>query len=121
MHELSVCQALLTQVAEVAANRGADRIVRITIEVGPLSGVEPALLVHAFEIMRIGSCASEATLSIEATAVEIACLSCGAHSQTAPNRLVCSVCGGYRARVIAGEELRLRRVELHVAPQASAA
>jgi hydrogenase nickel incorporation protein HypA/HybF len=121
VHELSVCQALLNQVAELAADRGADRVIRITIEVGPLSGVDPGLLASAFEIVRAGTCAAGAALSIEATAVEIACLSCAAKTRTAANRLVCAACGGYRTRVVTGEELRLRRVELHLPPQASAA
>jgi hydrogenase nickel incorporation protein HypA/HybF len=72
VHELSICQALLNQVAEIAA-------------------------------------------------AEIACLCCGTHSRPPPNRLVCTGCGGFRTRVVAGEELRLRRVELQVPPQASAA
>lgn len=112
LHELSICQALLTQVTEIASDRGASTVQSITIEVGPLSGVEPALLASAFEILRAGGCAAGATLSINATAVKIKCLACGVQSQTAPNRLVCAACDGYRVRIVAGDELRLRRVEL---------
>jgi hydrogenase nickel incorporation protein HypA/HybF len=112
VHELSVCQALLAQVTEIALDRGASSVARIHVEVGPLCGVEPALLASAFEIVRAGSCAAAATLFIEITAVTISCLSCSAQSLTRPNRLLCSVCGGFRTRVIAGDELRLRRVEL---------
>jgi hydrogenase nickel incorporation protein HypA/HybF len=115
VHELSVCQAMLTQVAELAAVRGASVVEKITIEVGPLSGVEPALLASAFEILRAGGCAAEATLSIELTPVTIGCLACGGQSQTSPNLLVCALCGGFRTRIVAGDELRLRRVELRVA------
>ena len=93
MHELSVCQALLTQVAEIAVGRGASVVERITIEVGPLSGVEPALLASAFAVLRAGGCSAEATLSIESTPVTIGCLTCGAQSQTSPSRLVCAKCG----------------------------
>jgi len=114
VHELSVCQALLTQVAEIAADRGARAVGRITVEIGPLSGVDPSLLATAFTVARAGGCAAGATLSIEITAVEISCLACAARSQTASNRLVCGTCGGYRVRVVAGEELRLRRVELQM-------
>jgi hydrogenase nickel incorporation protein HypA/HybF len=114
VHELSVCQALLTQVAEIAAGRGASVVERITIEVGPLCGVEPALLASAFAIVRCGTCAAEAELTIESTTVTIGCMACGARSQTEPNRLVCAVCGGFRTRVMAGDELRLRRVELRM-------
>ena len=121
MHELSVCQALLTQVAEIAKDRGANAVERIVIEIGPLAGVEPALLAQAFVFARAGSCAAEAALSIETTEVSVRCLGCGAQSQTPANRLVCAACGGYRTRVIAGDELRLRRVELRVSQPASAA
>jgi hydrogenase nickel incorporation protein HypA/HybF len=121
VHELSVCQALLTQVTEIVAGQGAADVARITIEVGPLSGIDAALLCSAFAILRAGGCAAGATLSIEPTAVEIACLTCGGQSQTAPNRLVCGFCGGYRTRIVAGDELRLRRIELRVPQRASAA
>ncbi len=106
---------------EIAANRGADAVERIVIEVGPLSGVEPKLLARAFDVLRAGSCAADAVLSIESPAVTIRCLACGAQSQTAPNRLVCTECGGYRSRIVTGDELHLRRVELRVPQPASAA
>lgn len=114
VHELSVCQALLAQVAEIAAARGATVVERITIEVGPLSGVEPALLARAFGMMRAGGGAADAELLIESTSVTIDCTNCGAQSQTGPNRLVCAECGGFRTRIVAGDELRLRRVELQM-------
>jgi hydrogenase nickel incorporation protein HypA/HybF len=114
LHELSVCQALLAQVREIASGSGAAAVARIVIEVGPLSGIEPALLERAFAAMRAGSCAADAVLSIETPDVRIRCMTCDAQSQTSPNRLVCAVCGGFRTRIVAGDELRLRRVELNV-------
>jgi len=112
VHELSVCQALLTQVTTIAMSRGASAVQRIAIEVGPLCGVEPALLVRAFEVLRIGSCAAQAVLSIESPPISIRCRSCDAQSRAEPNRLVCSACGDFRTHVVSGDELRLRRVEL---------
>jgi hydrogenase nickel incorporation protein HypA/HybF len=112
VHELSVCQALLAQVTAIAAVHGTRTVTRITVEVGPLSGVEPALLAHAFVVARAGSCAADAALLIEIPAVTISCLTCGAESQTPPNRLLCGACDGYRTRVVSGDELRLLRVEL---------
>ncbi len=105
---------MLTQVADLAARRGASVVKRITVEVGPLSGVEPALLASAFEVLRAGGCAAEASLSIESTIVTIGCLNCGGQSHTSPSRLVCALCGEFRTQILAGDELRLRRVELRV-------
>jgi hydrogenase nickel incorporation protein HypA/HybF len=120
VHELSVCLALLRQVAKIAEDRGVLAVERITVEVGPLSGVEPALLAGAFSIARAGGCAAQAALVIESTTVAIDCVSCGAQSLTEPNRLLCSVCGGFITRIVAGDELRLRRVELRVPGSAAA-
>ena len=43
MHELSVCLSLLDQVERIAREHGADRVVRIVLRIGPLSGVEAPL------------------------------------------------------------------------------
>jgi hydrogenase nickel incorporation protein HypA/HybF len=114
VHELSVCQALLTQVTDIAMESGASAVARIIVEVGPLSGIDPALLASAFDVVRAGSYASGAELSIETMPVTISCLVCGTESQTLPNRLLCAGCGGYRTRVVSGDELRLRTVELRM-------
>jgi hydrogenase nickel incorporation protein HypA/HybF len=114
VHELSVCQALLSEVTAIAKGQGAEAIERIVLEVGPLSGVDAGLLARAFDIARTGSCAADAALSIETPPVTVCCMSCGARSRAAPNRLVCDACGGYRTRIVAGDELNLRRVELRM-------
>lgn len=118
VHELSICLALLGQVTQIARDRGGLAIERITIEVGPLSGVEPTLLAGAFSMARAGGCAERAVLVIESTAVTVHCMSCGERSQTGANRLSCSACGGFSTRVVAGDELRLCRVELKTPPSA---
>jgi hydrogenase nickel incorporation protein HypA/HybF len=111
---MAVCQALLSQVAQIAQQHGAEAVACITVEIGPLSGVEPEQLRRAFAVMRAGSGSAAAELLIETVAVEVHCLACGADSETPVNRLVCRTCGGFRTRVIAGDELRLRRIELRV-------
>ena len=121
MHELSICQALLEQVAEIAVQHGAQCVDRITVEVGPLSGVEPELLVRAFEFARVGGCAAGAVLSIKRIEITVSCLTCGAESGAEPNCLICARCGAYRTRVVAGDELRLRNIELRAPERRSAA
>lgn len=114
MHELSICQALLAQVEDLAMTHGARSVEHITIDLGPLSGVDATLLADAYNIMRAGSCAAQAPLKIETIQVRVVCDLCGAQSAATPNRLVCADCGHYRTRVVAGDELRLRRVELRL-------
>jgi hydrogenase nickel incorporation protein HypA/HybF len=126
MHELSVCQALLAQVAQLLQARGgaegARQVERITIEIGPLAGVEPALLARAFGFARLGTAAAQADLVIETVEVTVRCLVCGQQSAAQVNRLLCAACGGFRVRLVTGDELRLRSVELRPdAPSAATA
>jgi hydrogenase nickel incorporation protein HypA/HybF len=112
MHELSVCQGLLGQVDEIARRERALRVDRITLRVGPLSGVVPELLQQAFEIARAGSVAARAELHIENLPVRVRCTRCGAETDALPNRLLCGSCGDYRTRLLSGDELLLASVEL---------
>lgn len=112
MHELSICQQLLTQVARVAAEHGAARVDRIRVSAGPLSGVEPQLLQQAFTLARAGTIAAEADLEIRSAPVRIRCRDCRETSEVPPNRLLCPHCRQWQVDVVAGEELILERVEL---------
>jgi hydrogenase nickel incorporation protein HypA/HybF len=114
MHELSICQALLDQVERIAQEHGASRVERILLKVGPLSGVEPALLQHAYPLAAAGTIAEDATLVIEPAPVRVRCNDCGAESDAAPNRLLCGVCGGWRTRLISGDEMLLANLELSI-------
>jgi hydrogenase nickel incorporation protein HypA/HybF len=112
MHELSVCQQLLSQATRVAREHGAQRIERIVVAAGPLSGVEPDLLLQAFSVARAGSMAEAAELDIERGVVVVRCQSCRTESEVAPNRLLCAKCGNWQVEVIQGEDLLLLSLEL---------
>ena len=118
MHELAVCQALLTEVRHLARER-AGALQRIVLRVGPLSGVEPQLLARAFDVARAGSVAAQAELHIEPAAVRVHCLECGVESDAVANRLVCACCGAWRTRLLEGDELVLQRLEFAAAPAAA--
>ena len=112
MHELSVCMSLIEQVAAIAAERAATNVTRIELDIGPLSGVEPDLLRNAYPIAAAGTIAENAELLIHDPGIIVQCESCGAESKAEPNRLVCSACGNFRTRVVCGDEMILKRLEL---------
>ena len=112
MHELSICQALISEVEAVARSEHAISVSDIYVSVGFLSGVEPPLMQHAFPLAAAGTVASEATLHLEATAVRVSCGECGKESDVPANRLVCRCCGDWRTQLISGDELLLQRVVL---------
>jgi hydrogenase nickel incorporation protein HypA/HybF len=114
MHELSVCQSLLDQVQRIAADHGAERVERILLRIGPLSGVEPALLRNAYPLAAAGSIAEHAVLDIEPAPVRVHCVTCGAETDAIPNRLLCGECGDWHTRLVSGDEMLLANLELSV-------
>lgn len=114
MHELSLCQALLDQVEQIAREHGASRVERIVLKVGPLSGVEGSLLRHAYPLAAIGTVAEHAELVIEPAPVRVRCNLCGAETDATPNRLLCGACGAFQTRLISGDELLLANLELTI-------
>ena len=115
MHELAICQALMTQIETIATERNASQVVSIVIGMGPLSGVEAQLLQHAYPVASAGTVAEGAELVIERLPVRIKCSQCGQESDAKPNKLVCSHCGDWRTTLISGDELMLMSVELEKA------
>jgi hydrogenase nickel incorporation protein HypA/HybF len=112
MHELSVCQALVDQLAELARREAAQRVTAAVLRVGPMSGVVPELLLHAFPFAAADTVADGAALCFETAAVRVACAGCGAETEAMPGRLVCGACGDWHTRLVGGDELLLVSVEL---------
>jgi hydrogenase nickel incorporation protein HypA/HybF len=115
MHELSVCQALVQQLQAVSAANGGGRVELVRLRIGPLSGVEPALLRQAFPIASAGSIADGAELLIEVAAVTVHCGDCGETTVAAANRMLCAACNSFRVRLASGDEMLLESVELAAA------
>jgi len=102
----------MRQVAALAREHGACAVSKITLRIGPLSGVEAHLLQQAFPLASAGGVAQEAALVIESLPVRVRCRECGAESEVKPNHLVCGECGAWKTQLLSGDELLLASVEL---------
>jgi len=116
MHELSICQALVDQLRDLAARESAHRITRVLLRVGPMSGVVAELLEHAFPIAAAETVADGAAIAIEDAPVRVRCRTCGAETDAEPGSLVCGDCGDFRTDLLTGDELLLVSVELERGP-----
>ena len=65
MHEQSLIKSLLTQVEQICRQHDSERVTEVRIEVGPLTGVEPLLLLSAFDLLTPQSVAAGARLVID--------------------------------------------------------
>ena len=112
MHELSVCLSLLREVERIARENNARRVTKISVTVGPLSGVEPGLLQNAYPMAVAGTIAEDAEFQIDVAGVIVKCSQCGAESAAKPNRLLCAECGDFRTNLVSGDEMVLKSLEL---------
>lgn len=112
MHELSICQELISQVEEIARNHHAVRVVSITVQIGPLSGAEAPLLERAYPLAAAGSIAEHAKLELETVPIRVRCNVCHEESDATANHLICGSCGDFHTQLISGDEMLLASVEL---------
>lgn len=113
MHEYSIVQSLLDRVESEAAAHGATTVHRLWLKIGEMSGVETSLLRSAYETFTDRSICAHAELEILPVAARWGCPGCGtevAHGAA----LRCADCGG-PARLVAGDEIVLERIEMEVA------
>ncbi len=104
----------MIQVDAIARGKRA-RVSEVRVGIGPLSGVEPELLAHAYPLACGGTAAEGSRLTIETTAIRVRCRDCGAETTVLPNRLLCGSCGAWRTEIMTGDEMVLLRVELQIA------
>lgn len=112
MHEYSIARALLDSVEAEAGRRGATAVTALTLKLGELSGVEPQLLLSAYELCRERSIAERATLAIVPVAALWACPHC-ARPISRGAVLRCPDCQR-PAHLAAGDEIVLERIEMEV-------
>ena len=112
MHELSLVMALIDQVGEICRQEQAERLLRIELVVGALSGVERDPLEFCFSIAAEGTVAAGATLVVEEVPVTVACRACG--ERTAPElpMIHCQACQSQDTEIVAGRDFFIKAIEV---------
>lgn len=111
MHELSIARSLVELATEAADGR---RIVRVTVEIGALSGVMTDALAFCLPEVARGTRAEGASFDIHPLAASAKCHACGSEFPM-PDLLARCSCGGRDFTLLAGEELNLKTIEIEEA------
>jgi len=113
MHELSIALRVLDLAAAAAASMDPARVVAIHLRVGPLSGVDAEALRSAYELARGSSPLKDARLEIELAPLRVFCESCASDQDAeSVQALRCRRCGTPATRLVSGDELELRALEV---------
>lgn len=112
MHEYSIASSLLRLAEEHAHKHAASRVTSLELRVGELAGVEIYLLETAWSLVRERSLCDRVDLDIEFVEARWQCSRCDLELARG-GLLSCPDCGS-RAKLSAGDELVLARIEMEV-------
>lgn len=112
MHEYSIVQSLVDSVESVARQHEGGSVHHVYVDIGELAGVDCDLLQTAYDTFRQGTICEEAPLTIERITARWECPHC--HLAIQRGEILRCVSCNEPARLAAGDEILLRRVELEV-------
>lgn len=112
MHEYSIIQSLVDSVESLAREHDAS-VHHVYVDIGELAGVDCDLLQTAYDTFRFATVCENAPLTIERIAARWQCPRC-AGAIPRGEILKCILCDE-PAKLAAGDEIVLKRVELEVA------
>ncbi|GAC1630674.1 MAG: hydrogenase maturation nickel metallochaperone HypA [Nevskia sp.] len=109
MHELSVTRNVVAIVAEHAKGQ---RVTRVRLEIGLLSAILPDAVRFCFDLCAENTPAAGALLEIIEVPGRGRCDDCRAEVELKALVGRCPGCGGSRLQLIAGQEMKIREIEL---------
>ncbi|MBF0257172.1 MAG: hydrogenase maturation nickel metallochaperone HypA [Gammaproteobacteria bacterium] len=112
MHELSLCESILQVIETEAQRQGFGRVMRVRLEIGRLSGVEPEAMRFGFDAVSRGTLAEGAGLEIIDLPGRGWCMACARELEVQQRFDPCPHCGGYQVQVSGGDEMRIKDLEV---------
>lgn len=112
MHEVSLTSEAVRLAIETAQAHGAQRVRRLRLRVGALSGAVPDALRFAFDAVTAGTPAAGAQLDIEAVPATWWCATCAALFDRDDALAECPRCGAWSHDLRGGRELEIAAIEI---------
>jgi hydrogenase nickel insertion protein HypA len=114
MHEISLVQNLIEQLRQLAADNGTAKVLTVTMEIGPLSGVVIDSFQFGFDTLTAGDkLLGGARLVIRTPDAVCRCSDCGHVMVTNGIRPEqCPLCGDRLLIPEGGDDIILRQVEM---------
>lgn len=109
---MSIAEGIIQLIEEQAQQQQFSQVRAVWLEIGPLAMVETESLRFCFEAVCRHTLAADARLEIIEMPGQAWCLGC---AQTVPVRQrydACPECGSYQLQVTAGDELRIKELEV---------
>ncbi len=113
MHEVTVALSLLEGVETFARAQGIERVTRVNVRIGALSGIVRDALLFSWDVASAETVAAGSELSVEEIALTVYCERCESERAPVPGSgLLCPACGLPAPRIVSGREMHLVSLEV---------
>jgi hydrogenase nickel incorporation protein HypA/HybF len=113
VHELAITQNILDIVLNEAKTAQADKITRINLVIGELSGIVSDSVLFYFDFLKKGNAAEEATIDFRLVPVELRCRDCLTNfNPKEDTSWACPNCQGTNFDLISGRECYVESIEV---------
>ena len=117
MHELSVTEEILKIALEHARQAHADRVLRVDLVVGELTGFSGESIQFYFDLLSRGTEAEKAALSIKRIPTRARCRACQEEFSPDGMNWACPRCGDLMEEVVSGKEFYVHSIEVESKPE----
>ena len=112
MHELAVTQNILDIVLSEAKAAQANKVTKISLVIGELSGVVSDCVLFYFDFLKKGNAAEEATIDFRLVPAELRCRDCLTNFNPKDSAWICPNCQNTSLEVISGRECYVESIEV---------
>ena len=112
MHELSITQSMLDLVLKQAEEAGVEKIERINLVIGEMTGVVARSVQFYFGFLSKGTPAEGAELNFKEIPTTAKCRNCGREFELGEFDWTCPHCQGNNIEITGGKELFVESIEV---------
>lgn len=113
MHELGIMTGVMESVGTAAREAGAERVLKVSLQVGVMTEAIEDALQFAFEALAENDSYFEgATLEIEMIQPKSICTQCGHEFTHDRFHMLCPECGSPFLQLLEGKELQISSIEV---------
>lgn len=112
MHELAITQNILDIVLSEAKAAQADKITKINLVIGELSGVVAECVQFYFDFLKKGDLAEEAIIDVRLVPAELRCRDCKTSFNLQNSIWVCPECQSNSLEVLGGTGCYVESIEV---------
>ena len=112
MHELSITQSMLDLVLKEAKKVKAEKVEKINLVIGEMSGIVDQCVEFYFEFLSKDTIANGAILSFTKIPTQARCHNCGELFMPKELDWSCPKCRGSSSEIVTGNELYVESIEV---------